>query len=272
MNRFLIWVVTIYLLAQANMAWAALMVQEYDPARHDRFYVGANKAFVGDPYDWSAVGLTNEGTWATAISPSYFISANHFHPDTGESLRFFQGNDPAGPFEDHTVASGTQISTTDLWIGKLSTPFSSEIDIMPVLRLTSNSDYLGREIYIMGKSDTSPPQTNMRMGRNIIDFVSDIMVWHYDAVGGLGADEAGTRSGDSGSGSFTIFDGVPALLGTHTGGNYDSFVPRYINEINAVMIGEQLTVLPEPSTIHLMYLGMVAALLARRAAKAKERA
>ena len=44
-------------------------------ARNDRFYAGADKAFIGQPYDWSGVGLSSNGSWATMISPTYFVSA-----------------------------------------------------------------------------------------------------------------------------------------------------------------------------------------------------
>jgi hypothetical protein len=55
---------------------------------HDRFYTGADKAFIGAAFDWSGVGgavstgttAPSTGPWATMISPSYFVSAIHYGP------------------------------------------------------------------------------------------------------------------------------------------------------------------------------------------------
>jgi hypothetical protein len=72
------------LLAGAVLAWlvgtplpAAMDIRVYDPARHDRFYAGpAPDDTLRDAGDWSGVGQSGV-TWATMVSPTFFLSANH---------------------------------------------------------------------------------------------------------------------------------------------------------------------------------------------------
>src|SRR5262249_50063222 len=90
--------------------------------QYDRFQNGAN--FIGIAYNWSGVGQAYEsappnqvevnGSWATMISPSYFISANHFNPvnlngqpppnntNPYNVLRFSYTNDTQGGYEEYS--------------------------------------------------------------------------------------------------------------------------------------------------------------------------
>src|SRR5690349_5493775 len=71
-----------------SIARAALTVQGYSAqtaGMYDRFL--NDPSFIGSGYNWSGVGrgintISNAdvGSWGTMISPSYFISANHFSP------------------------------------------------------------------------------------------------------------------------------------------------------------------------------------------------
>src|SRR5882757_1294071 len=90
-------------------------------AQYDRF--DNSSTFIGNPanwpggppvnnpaspYVWSGVGRVVPGPldsrgdgsfndfWATMISPSFFVSAYHFHPQTGDTVRFYYGNDASG--------------------------------------------------------------------------------------------------------------------------------------------------------------------------------
>ncbi|MCC6424636.1 MAG: PEP-CTERM sorting domain-containing protein [Phycisphaerales bacterium] len=288
-------------------AWANLQVQTYDDAHNDRFYVGNDKNFVGQGYDFSGVGnttgLAGTGTWATMISPSFFVSAAHYHPSNGSSLTFFENNDPSGPSHSYTVQSGvgmtidgTQLGLpSDLWLGKLTAPINpaDNIATYSVLQLPNESDYLNLPIYVYGKPH--------RVGRNqisVIDHADEknnanvvikstrVMVYEYNDPPPLliGGDEAYLHGGDSGGPSFVSFGGQLALLGTHyfnsdqtntdptaVDGDYsgDSFIPYYISQLNSRMLQldpnttEQVSVVV-PEPAGIVLIGLAGLLLANR--------
>ncbi|MCE5278223.1 MAG: PEP-CTERM sorting domain-containing protein [Planctomycetaceae bacterium] len=245
-------------------ASAALLVQGYNAARNDRFYVGVDKAFVGDPYDWSGVGrLVGSETWATMISPSYFLSAVHYHPGAGSTIRFYATNDPAGPYEDHVVASGVQIGTSDVWVGKLTAPASSAVATYPLFVPGDPVDLAGMAMEIIGRSNLSSTQTNIRMGRNVINVVSSQHLWWTYDTPGLGDDEAQTANGDSGATSFVVWNGQPGVVGIHHYINGDSMPSYYVQQIRDAMGSEMLRIIPEPATMSLL-LGGAAMLLLRK--------
>ncbi len=251
---------------------------------NDRFV--NSPSFIGQPYDWSGVGLSNGGSWATMISPSYFVSANHDHPGPGSTVTFHLDNNPNGPTQTYTVDS-TYYQTqyggqgSDLYLGKLTTPVASSIAKYPVLKLGSDAAYTNMPIYTYGYPN--------RVGMNNInsDFLfSDdggpailhhgiddlnlagygrtrVMYYSYNATGGQGANEAYLEGGDSGGPSFAAWNGSLALLGTHfvdDGPVYDgapsgdSFIPFYIDQLNAHMVGEQLTLAPVPEPVTMVTL------------------
>lgn len=284
-----------------------LQVQSFDASRNDRFYVGNDKDFVGQGYNFSGVGntagLAGSGTWATMISPSFFVSATHYHPGNGSSITFFENNDPSGPSHTYTVQSGVGMTIdgtpmglpSDLWLGKLTSPISpsDNISTYSILSLPTENDYLGLPIYVYGKPHW--------VGRNNITVIDDAeeknnldivikktraMVYEYNDPPpvSIGGDEAYLHGGDSGGPSFTVFGGQLALLGTHyfnsdqtntdppaVDGDYsgDSFIPYYINQLNARMLQldpnttEQVSVLiPEPAG--LVLIGLAGLCLGRR--------
>jgi hypothetical protein len=129
-------------------------------------------------------------------------------------------------------------------------------------------------IYVNGKPN--------RLGRNNIDTIrvasepdtgdthnksTVSMEYNYDTVNGLGADECFLIGGDSGGPSFMDAGGRLAIVGTHYYDygtpdvmnwgmiSGDSFVPYYISELDAAMVGEQVTTIPEPATVALLTLG-----------------
>src|SRR5271163_2930070 len=81
--------------AGASSAWGQMYIAgdgwpgNTDPQQYARFYSGSDKAFIGQAYNWSGVG-SDGYSWATMISPTFFISANHDHP--GSTLTFYSGN------------------------------------------------------------------------------------------------------------------------------------------------------------------------------------
>jgi hypothetical protein len=270
-----------------------LRVQGYDANRHDRFV--NDDSFIGSDYDWSGVssGLAtgSAGRWATLISPTHFLSANHFHPGAGASTTFFHTNDASGPSETRTVVGGRSVGG-DLWLGRLDEAVSADVAIYSILNPTSA---LGSEVHVLGLADTSDRGQSQRIGRNVIDRVEldfntgigtgHIITYDYDNPGGVGADEARVAGGDSGGPSFVIANGAPALVGIHwfnyaddtvgefgdsPTGSGDSFVSAYIDEINAelALFGESLTITstPEPSSLLLagLLFGPLAGMRRRR--------
>ncbi len=65
---------------------ADLTVRGYSPLLHDRF--NNHSSFIGSGIDWSGVGRSSGGRWATMISDTYFLSAAHFPPGVGDTLTF----------------------------------------------------------------------------------------------------------------------------------------------------------------------------------------
>jgi hypothetical protein len=257
-------------------------------ARNDRFYSGSGEAFIGQPYDWSGVGSSSNGTWATMISPTYFVSAWHFHPAAGDTITFYTGNGASSTAYTYTVGTfgyqtsaaglGGSYSGSDLWLGQLTSPVAASITKYPVEVLPSNAAYIGQTIWTYGYTH--------RVGKNNIDSISvldgvytlettEVMYFGYNATGGQGFDECYLEGGDSGGPAFTVVDGSLALLGTGfvNGADLglrstvfdgapsgDAFVPHYVSQLNAQMTGgEQVgVVVPEPGTL---LLGAAAAAL-----------
>lgn len=270
MNRFLPVILVVLLAAQTGIAPATMILQSYSPQKHDRFHDPSdpNKAFIGDPYDWSGVG--RNWRWATLISPSYFVTAEHYKQGNGTTLYFYTTNDPAETPEQRVIQSGQRIAGSDLWLGKLTTPVSTHVQFYPILGLPEHSDYDDLEIYTFGLSVDrfSATATTVRLGRNNIDpdsiaprtegeppnaVTGQTFLFDFDNPGGVGDDESYLQAGDSGGPSFVIHDGAPALVGVHwfiwedenqpeIVGSGDTFVPEYIADLNAAMVGEQVTV------------------------------
>jgi hypothetical protein len=244
----------------------ALKLQTLDLKRHYRFYEGADNNFIGNPYDWSGVARTYDvGKWGAMISPSYFISANHFHPANGETFRFYHGNSTNDTYEERTVLSGQKIlgpggANSDLWLGKLSAPVSSAVAKYPMLRLPSTlNDYIGKKIHVFGRPTDNNQATNSQSRLHLgLSKVSSVQAdsggsyfsW-YTSNAPFGGDTAlYAEGGDSGGSSFIVFNGVPTVLGTHYYPNMSSFAPDYIDQFNAAMSasGEQVTVITLETT------------------------
>jgi hypothetical protein len=270
---------------------------------NDRFYVGADKAFIGAGMDLSGVGLSSGGSWATMISPQYFISAYHDHPTAGQTVTFYQGDTTAGGGYTFTVdptyiATSYNGSPSDVYIGKLTTPIpaSDHIASYPVLQLPSNNSYIGMTVYTYGYPN--------RLGTNVISNVGTYteagesqtgMFYNYDSSGGLS--ESYLMGGDSGGPSFSVYNGQLMLMGEHfsnwgTSGlpgapgnvwpttgdgswwSVDGFLPSYVSQIDASLPADQqiatVQPVPEPITMTSLALAMggLGAYLKRRKAQA----
>lgn len=248
----------------------AITLQSFDADSHNRF--NDSPTFAGSPFDWSGVGQTSSHVsafgayWGTIISPSYFVSANHYRPPVGSTLRFYLGNDSSGAgFEERTVLNGWQIvndtfGPSDLWLGKLSSPVSAAVAKYPILSLPSLANYNSLTISTFGLSTDDIDGNradDQRLGRNNIDpgtigtynltgaglpgvVANASFTYDFDNPGGVGADESLLQLGDSGGPSFVLaglLGDTPAIVGTHTAqtgvpvGSLDTFVPFYTTDI-----------------------------------------
>lgn len=246
-------------------AFGDMQIRNYVAARHDRFYSGSDKNFVGGSFDFSGLGRSSDGRWATLVSDNYFLSAYHYFPGTGSSVTFYAANDLTGPSYSYTVAGGERVGTTDLWVGWFDSVADAGLARYPVLDLAAESDYLGLELFNCGVSN--------RVGRNVSDSIVDATegpstektLWFdYDNSDSpsVGGDETYLWYGDSGAATFipwgdsltvagihwSITDGNP---GAHEGeSSIDTFVPAYIDGVNSILSARSQSVatVPEPAT------------------------
>lgn len=277
-------------------AHAAMVIQGYDPALHDRFANNIN--FIGAGHDWSAVGRTS-ATWATLVTPSFALTVTH-GPASGV-VRFYQSNDPNGAFVERTIVDTATLTQagldrrSDLTLVRLNAP-ATGINQVRVLDIAP-ADIVGKTQFVFGLSDGADPFTNVRLGRNQIDIAevgfshpnldsgnskNDVTVYDYDNPGGVGADEAWIQGGDSGAPSFVLINGMPTLVGIHwfmfgagsfgfeNPGSGDTLVSSFIDEINEAIAATgsservlSVSAVPEPSA-GLLVVSLVSLLIRRR--------
>ncbi|MCA9157627.1 MAG: trypsin-like serine protease [Planctomycetales bacterium] len=278
---------------------AALTVNGYTPATagmYDRFDDDPN--FIGSAYDWSGVGRTAGGRWGVLISPSFVLSAAHYPPALGDTIRFYASNNPGGAFESRLIDSSVTITDTGIGVGsdllltRLSAPV---VGIANYAIGNPASGLVGEELFVWGQDNNANAFLNTRLGRNVVTEVApaftapklvgtgDVFVYDYNTTSGLGADEAKVVTGDSGGPSFIVGpDGNLALVGIHwfeysadpavpgsLGGSGDTLVTSFIDELNTAMANmgslERVTVaVPEPSALGLCVVGLSAVCFRRR--------
>ena len=267
----------------ASFAQSALLVNFYDSDRHDRFE--NSSSFIGSAYEWNGIGLQSNGRWATLISPSFVISAQHNSPLDSTTIRFYETNNSGGAFVEKSIVDSQRIGTTDLRVLQLDSAIDTgTYQVNPVLDSTL-AGAVGLDLFVVGHTSAADQTTRIRVGTNTIDSViadfndprlqgglstTDVVLYDYDID--EGRDEALVQGGDSGGPSFTVVDGELALVGIHwfqylddmeTSGSGDSFVAGYLSEINGYLAteGESLrtvSAVPEPSApVILTVLGLV---------------
>ena len=255
-------------LASAARCRANLYIDEYNAARHDRFYEGEDGDFIGEGYDFSGVGHTSSYRWVTMISPTYFLTATHHLPAVGSTVTFYEGNVKSDEFkhdyvvDDYFVTFELEGLPSDLTLGRLVVPADQREAILPEDNIgyypiisPDAYDYIGADVFVYGKADI--------VGMNDITTTyawkdywtasytkyTYVAAYLYDpSASGKGGDEAYVVTGDSGAPSFVMSDGQLALAGTHyfisgyppptEGSSFfgDSFAPEYLDQLAAVQI------------------------------------
>lgn len=159
----------------ASMGYAAILINGGTPAVNHRFE--NDPAFIAAGADLSGVARSPSNRWGTLVGPSVFLSANHYHPEPGQTLVFYAGNDPLGPSVTRTVVAGQRVGISDVWAGILDSPMPSGYQPLPIFTAPLSSDQAfqisalnGLEVYMVGRSDDiNNSTTNMAFGRNVMD-------------------------------------------------------------------------------------------------------
>lgn len=206
---------------------AAILIQGGTAEANFRFMNDAQ--FIGGGFNLSGIARSPSNTWGTLVGPSVFLSANHYRPGIGQTLVFYEGNDPTGPSVTRTVVAGQRLGSSDVWAGILDSPVPSNIHPLPVYTLPiasetafSTSPLAGLEVFMVGRSDDiNASTTNMAFGRNVLDrWWTD----HDSSGAAIGATfdtrpnkavdyEAILRTYDSGAPVLGVIDGVLTILG-----------------------------------------------------------
>lgn len=283
----------------------ALTVVGYNSVVNDRFASGYASApvpntsgsFVGAGLDLSGVGWNplDPKQSFTMISDEYFVFATHHAP--GATIEFFSpalyaanpGNPSAAIVTLNVSGTVFRPSTTtilgtglsDLSIGKLSSPISNAYGITsyPILDLPTLNHYLGLTLLTYGHGGTST--TSPRLATNTLDEfalvdlfsptgVPDSFDFVFDLDTGVGG-ESYIQSGDSGSPTFVLREGVLTLIGTHSAIDPDSdpqlavdnFIPFYLNQMALAGV-EFATFAPEPGRTSFLLVGLISTILRRR--------
>lgn len=284
----------IFALAAAMVAspGIALVVYNYSATVNERFDSGfpgtpvpnASGSFLGAGLDFSGVGwLTGSSQFSlTMISPQHFVIAEHTKPANGASVSFLN---QAGVVKTYTVDSTSVIThsagvNTDLAIGRLTAPIAGAdlVTSYPILLFNTYGEYANLPLLVYGQSG--------RIGQNTLDAIylnadmlpfgsgnavadSTLFSADYDAA----TNQSQGEGGDSGSPTFYVAGATLALLGVHSAIDttpaedltYDSFVPTYTAQINALLTLDSysLQAIPEPSTVT-AWLGAAALVLTLR--------
>lgn len=224
------------------------------------------------------IDLTGVGWYAqenrrqyTLVSPQHFVGANHFRPSTSGQLKFVNRDGVTKTYEIGSLRSilNDNNEPTDLFIGTLESPVpaSDLVSFQPFLSLAAEGNYQGQSLLFMGHRVASPK--NLRIGSGTIGSFTNLgadpitsgapfnetraFQIVYSNIG-FGGDDAFAQAGDSGSPSLVVVDGRGAIVGTHSAVanaslniglaqpgstiTYDTFIPHYIDELNAIMASD----------------------------------
>jgi hypothetical protein len=253
------------LLPALTLPGHALEIRTYNAAVHDRFtgypsFPVMNPGFLYDASKFTGVGFhaTQGHKQFALVSPRHFLFADHAKPSPGHILKFVAAD---GSVVQRTVTTTTTINApnpgiTDLTLGTLNAALPANVKPLPYLNLADEEDYEGKEIVVFGYGLT--PGTILRAGSGEISGIGDLdgdgpggsygdtRVAEFVYFGsGTGPDDAHftLAGGDSGSPSFVMEGGQPALTGIHftvaTAGadvhNFDTFVPHYVSDLDLLL-------------------------------------
>lgn len=236
----------------------ALVHRSYSATRHDRFTgfpsapaFNTSAYFTSTLYTGVGWSVSDTGKQIVLVSPYHLLFANHYGMSVGENIRFLNKD---GVVKTYSVASSVNVpdidnSASDVILVTLQNPVlaTDAIDTLPYYKLTPENQYVNKTLVVFGK--------NAKAGKGVIKTVTDVTApspidtihvstFEYKLVGGgTSADDCYFETGDSGSPSFCVIGGKPALVGTHSlvsttsnpYVNHDSFIPQLVPNINLLM-------------------------------------
>ncbi|HVJ45708.1 MAG TPA: trypsin-like serine protease [Luteolibacter sp.] len=243
----------------------ALEIRTYSAARHDRFtgYPGApefnDSAYYESRKFTGVAWIPGEGNSRqfALVSPKHVVFARHFLPGIGTTLRFLGSG---GTVVDRTITNIQEVLNgsslpTDLCLLTLSSPLTSADGVahFPYLNLSAESAYTNATLTVFGWDAKAGRGTVNGFEDSNISGINTTRLMRFRYLKGAGnQDDARVVVGDSGSPTFGSAGGNPAILGIHTAAGettffyngYDSFIPHYIGELNALMAGEGYRMTP----------------------------
>lgn len=273
---------------------SAAIIAGYDSGRHDRFLGNGdpNPGFLLQETNLSGVAIRR----AVLITPRHYVTAAHVSTTT-VTFRGSDGIRRTYQSEDSTVmltddGSGGMVES-DIRVHRLSEEVHSSIEPLPVV-VGDFESLIGQTIIAMDQ--------NQRAGRNVVDGVQVIefssgtrdtltMRYSYDTaenggVGGLGIDEVGLLSGDSGDAALIEINGQLGVLGAHmgisvpdgssaaAGDRYDSFstlIGAYEDQLNNFVSADgyqfqtlEISAIPEATSVTLFALAGATLMQRRR--------
>jgi hypothetical protein len=283
------------LLGSVSASLADMIVRGHtsgnDP-KYDRFENSSE--FIGAGLNFSGVGqdTTSAKHWLTMISPHFFLSAGHYQP-SGSAV-FYNTNSLTGGSHQYSVLGGQQISgipyPTDLYVGIIDGSVTNDgIAYYPIV--DSDEITVGQSLLVYGKPNRLGINTISSTGNYYLsdsggNTISRTQGYRFDYPESGYDGEAQLVVGDSGGPTFVQYGSLLALAGTHSGASQsaypymsqDSSPAFYIDAINAAMAslavtygigaGEQLTVVPEPSSLILLCIAAVGLLAYSRRRRA----
>ena len=253
------WSALVASIPQAN----AMVVRTYSAASHQRFSPFPVSPAINTNHIFSAVDLTGVGfkstnlptVQCTLVGRKHILFAAHYgYIINGETLTFVNA---ANQVVTRTCTTQTVIwkdgNQSDLVLVELNEPIDSDSGISP-LPYYATAPVVGvTALGILGRKNAAPDSGNPIVGEATYDVAAELadigggintMVYGFNYLtAGLGDNDCYLQSGDSGSPAFVNVSGTAALIGIHSaidtipGGqvNYDTLVPHYITELDAVL-------------------------------------
>ncbi len=243
----------------------ALQIRCYSAAKNDRLidFPGApvydqtpaiNPTFSPSAALFLGVGWPAHPTdWTrqmALVSPRHFVYATHYPLGAGWRIAFLgtDGKQHTYKLKSQVPIINDQGQTTDLLLCTLTTSVPTNLGItpFPVLNLSSEADYMGQSMIVCGSFVHAGrmPLNGFTQLTNDPGFdTTRFGYFDYNLTAG-GQNDCNYQGGDSGSPTFMMVNGKPALIATASGQdqlpnnisrNYLNFLPHYLSELDTLM-------------------------------------
>ncbi len=160
---------------------SGMLIDSYSPDKHDRF--ANNASFIANTFDLSGIAIADSATsgaepFLTLIHPNVALSAIHYGPGVGTTVRFRLDNNPNGPVVERTVSRRIRAGTSDLLICILDEPVTEQVafygfatETLPTRgNWTTQYRYANQTHFHIGKSPGSYAlELDMAVGQNKLD-------------------------------------------------------------------------------------------------------